>query len=67
MLINNTKLILADEPTGNLDRKTGEEVFELFLDRVKNSEASVLMSAHNTSLPKRMHKTYNIEYTLELM
>jgi lipoprotein-releasing system ATP-binding protein len=64
-LINNPTLILADEPTGNLDPNTAEEVFELFLDRVENSGASIIMVTHNMSLAKRMHKTYKLDYTLE--
>ena len=66
-LINNPKLILADEPTGNLDPNTAEEVFELFLDRAKNSGTAIIMVTHNTSLAKRMHELYKLDYTLELL
>ncbi len=66
-LINNPKLILADEPTGNLDSNTAEEVFELFLDRAENSGTAIIMVTHNISLAKRMHKTYKLDYTLEIM
>jgi len=66
-LINNPKLILADEPTGNLDSNTAEEVFELFLDRAENSGTAIIMVTHNISLAKRMHKTYKLDYTLEII
>ena len=66
-LINNPKLILADEPTGNLDSNTAEEVFELFLDRAENLGTAIIMVTHNISLAKRMHKTYKLDYTLEIM
>lgn len=66
-LINDPKLILADEPTGNLDSNTAEEVFALLLDRAENSGAAIIMVTHNISLAKRMHKTYKLDYTLEII
>ena len=46
-LINNPVVILADEPTGNLDSKTGEEVLELFQRGVRDEGWTVVMVTHD--------------------
>ncbi|MEC7435975.1 MAG: ATP-binding cassette domain-containing protein, partial [Candidatus Thermoplasmatota archaeon] len=46
-------LILADEPTGNLDVKSGEEILDLFQDLCKNDGISVLMVTHDPILASR--------------
>ena len=51
-LINDAKIILADEPTGALDAQTGEEVFNLLLS-YRNKGKSVVMVTHNEDLAKR--------------
>ena len=48
-LINNPRLILADEPTGNLDVRTADEIMEIF-KRIAKSGCAVIMSTHNISL-----------------
>lgn len=48
-LINNPRLILADEPTGNLDVRTADEIMEIF-QRIAKSGCAVIMSTHNISL-----------------
>ena len=48
-LLNNPRLILADEPTGNLDPVTAEGIMELFRD-IANRGCAVVMSTHNISL-----------------
>ena len=50
-LLNNPDIILADEPTGNLDPETSEEIVKLFLE-IKNSGKTVLMATHDYSLFK---------------
>ncbi len=49
-LANNPLLILADEPTGNLDQKTGRIVFELMQRLTRESETSILMVSHDEKL-----------------
>ncbi len=49
-LINSPKLLLADEPTGNLDRKTGEKVFKLFSDLIKSEGLTTILVTHNELL-----------------
>lgn len=48
-LLNNPKLILADEPTGNLDPLTGRNIVKLLYDICHDSKATVVMSTHNMS------------------
>ena len=51
-LIAETKLILADEPTGNLDFKTSREIFSLFL-KLKKLKKTVIFATHNRELANR--------------
>jgi cell division transport system ATP-binding protein len=48
-LINKPRLILADEPTGNLDVRTADEIMDIFL-QIARSGCAVVMSTHNISL-----------------
>lgn len=60
-LINDPDLLLADEPTGNLDSKTGEEVISLFEDlRKRNPNLTILMITHNRELACRADKTVEL-------
>ena len=56
-LINDPILILADEPTGNVDSKTGNVVIEAFRKSVENFGTTVLMVTHDTNLPKYCDRT----------
>ncbi len=49
-LLNKPEILLADEPTGNLDPITSEEIFKIFHDINKNSGTTVLMATHNFSM-----------------
>ena len=51
-LLNSPELILADEPTGNLDSETGSEIMDL-LYAISQAGITVLMSTHNTQWPKQ--------------
>ncbi len=51
-LLNSPELILADEPTGNLDPETGTEIMEL-LNSISKAGITVLISTHNTLWPER--------------
>ena len=55
-LANDPPLIVADEPTGNLDSKTAESVFALFNDLVAQGK-TVIIVTHDSSLAKRAHRT----------
>ena len=51
-LISQTKIILADEPTGNLDFKTSREIFSLFL-KLKKLKKTIIFATHNRELANR--------------
>ena len=51
-LLNNPKLILADEPTGNLDPETSEQIVQLLHDICKDGK-TVIMSTHNYSIVEK--------------
>tara|TARA_A100001037_G_scaffold58598_2_gene50744 strand:+ start:8788 stop:9453 length:666 start_codon:yes stop_codon:yes gene_type:complete len=58
-LSNSPSLILADEPTGNLDSKTGKDVLELF-EQLHSEGITILMVTHDTQVAKRSQRTINI-------
>lgn len=59
-LINDPLIILADEPTGNLDPNTANEVFSMFLERAKKKGTSIITVTHNTELAAKMHRVYKL-------
>ena len=59
-LMNEPDLILADEPTGNLDERTGEEIHELLRHLNREKAASFLIATHNPRLAKRMDRVMRI-------
>ena len=52
-VINNPELIIADEPTGNLDIKTASSVFDYLMDFIKSKNISLIMATHNLDLALR--------------
>ena len=58
-LITEPDLILADEPTGSLDRKTANEIFSLFL-KLKSKNRSILYATHNRELSNKADYKLNI-------
>jgi lipoprotein-releasing system ATP-binding protein len=59
-LIRSPQLILADEPTGNLDRKTGEQIMELFNNLNQEKGVTFLMVTHNQELSRRFKRNIEI-------
>jgi len=53
---NAPRILLADEPTGNLDPKTSEHVFEALTQLVEASGLAVLVATHNLDIAARMHR-----------
>jgi len=56
-LLPEPKVVLADEPTGNLDTATGEELFRLLMDVNAKSGVTFIVVTHNDSLSKKCHRT----------
>ena len=55
-LANQPKILLADEPTGNLDPKTAEIVFDLLMELVRERSIAALIATHNFELAARMDR-----------
>ena len=60
-LANAPQLLLADEPTGNLDPKTSEQVFGALMDLVRQTGMSALVATHNPALAARMDRVVRME------
>jgi ABC-type lipoprotein export system ATPase subunit len=58
-LVSDPDIILADEPTGSLDRKTANEIFSLFL-KLKSKNRAILYATHNRELSSRADYKLNI-------
>lgn len=56
-LANRPHLLIADEPTGNLDQKTAERVFELLVTLSNDAGVAMLVATHNPDLAARMDRT----------
>lgn len=65
-LANRPKLLLADEPTGNLDPGTSDRVFDALVELVRASGLSALIATHNLELAARMDRTVRLEAGLIL-
>lgn len=60
-LSNSPKLLLADEPTGNLDPNTAEDVFRALLDVIKETGLSALIATHNMELATKMNRQLRLK------
>jgi len=60
-LINRPALVLADEPTGNLDRSTAERVGQLLLDLQQQEGSMLIVVTHSTRLAERMGRTLELD------
>jgi len=60
-LANRPALLLADEPTGNLDPATGDRVFELLIGLVRDKGLAALIATHNPTLAERMDRRLRLE------
>ncbi len=58
---NEPKLLLADEPTGNLDEKTSDTVFEALLSLIERSGMAALIATHNENLAKKMQRRIKLK------
>ena len=60
-LANRPKVLLADEPTGNLDPKTADHIFGGFIELVKSQGLAALIATHNFDLAKKMDRVILID------
>jgi predicted ABC-type transport system involved in lysophospholipase L1 biosynthesis ATPase subunit len=60
-LINQPKIILADEPTGSLDPSTGERIADLLLRTNEGARVALIVVTHNPGLARRMQKVYELK------
>ena len=59
-LINEPRLILADEPTGNLDTQNSEDLYKLIYDLSRTTGIGFLLATHNMALAKQSDRTFRI-------
>jgi putative ABC transport system ATP-binding protein len=59
-LINDPKVLYADEPTGNLDTKTTREIMEILSGRVRQSGVTLMMVTHNLELAEYAHRVIHM-------
>ena len=60
-LINDPQLVIADEPTGNLDPATTSNVFESFIQRAASGNSAVLIATHNHDLVQHMDRVLTLK------
>ena len=60
-LANNPKILLGDEPTGNLDHATGESVLQTLVELVRGSGLAALIATHNLDLARRLDRIVALE------
>lgn len=59
-LVNEPQILMADEPTGNLDWKTGEKVFNIFKDLLKERQLTSVIVTHNEELAQLADHRYHL-------
>ena len=60
-LSNKPNIILADEPTGNLDAQNASDIFDLFMDLAKNEHVAVVMVTHDNGLAQKCDLVYQMK------
>jgi lipoprotein-releasing system ATP-binding protein len=61
-LVNGPQLLLADEPTGDLDERSAENVFELMQHLHKTHQLTSILATHNISIARRADRVLNLEH-----
>lgn len=61
VLSKKPKIIFADEPTGNLDNKTANEVMDILFDYIQKNNACLMLVTHDLNLAKKCNRTYELK------
>jgi ABC-type lipoprotein export system ATPase subunit len=61
-MITQPQLLLADEPTGNLDEQTGQLVFDLLLQLQQSSNTALVIVTHDLQLAQQLDRRYRISH-----
>jgi len=59
-LVNEPLIVIADEPSGNLDKATGEELHDLISELNRKKEQTFIIATHNQTLAQRAHRTIRL-------
>lgn len=59
-LANRPRILIADEPTGNLDQETAARVFDLLVDLARDNGMAILVATHNSTLAASMDRTVTL-------
>jgi len=59
-LIRNPRLLLADEPTGNLDQKNAKNIMNIFHEVIKDDKMSIVIVTHDADIAKQCHRIINM-------
>ncbi len=65
-LINKPKIILADEPTGNLDAYNSQEVFDIFYHLAKEQNTAMIIVTHNHEMASKLDRLYELDKAILL-
>jgi len=60
-LVNHPRCILADEPTGNLDHKTAEKIYDLIEELNVELKTAFIIVTHDLHIAQRMHRVVNLQ------
>jgi ABC-type lipoprotein export system ATPase subunit len=61
-LVSQPKLLLADEPTGQLDHPTAQRLFDVLLESLAGTETALVVATHDRSVAERMHKIWQMQH-----
>ena len=61
-LINEPKLLIADEMTGNLDEDSADEIFDFFIDEVQKNKQTLIFATHNIKYADRAQKKLKLSH-----
>ena len=60
-IVNNPKIIFADEPTGNLDKNNANNIFSLLNELVKNNKSTLIMATHDLDIALKLDRNLKID------